>query len=139
MNIFFGVLIGGILIFWKFPEHFKFFEIAVPRTIHEYLQMSFLFISLTFAYIVTYSAIEVDSPSLVMVLTIAQAGLEGLDKYKLKQKIEQDILITNRVRDLLSGDLISFDGRLYRLRPKGAIIARIFIAYRKLLRVPKGG
>lgn len=137
--IFFGVLIGGILTFWKLSDYIKIFGITAPRTLPEYLQISFLFTSLTLAYIVTYSAIEVDSPSLVMILNIARANLKGVDKDEFEQKMAQDALIGDRISDLLTGGFINFDGQVYKLRTKGILIARIFIAYRKFLRASKGG
>ena len=140
LKIFFGTLMIGTLVLWKFPDYVVFFGIATPAEIYEYIQLSFFFVSLTLAYIVTYSAIEVDSPSLVIVMDIAQAGRAGLDKKSLKQKLNDDLLVVPRVRDLITGRLAYLDGKTYKLTGKGIFIARIFIAYRRLLRkTQKGG
>lgn len=140
LQIFFGTLVIGILVLWKFSAYITLFGILAPTKIYEYLQLTFFFVSLTLAYIATYSALEVDSPSLVIVVDIVEAGSEGLDKNTLELKMNDDILVAPRVRDLVTGKLAYLDGEVYRLTKKGIFVARIFAAYRKLLRkTQKGG
>ena len=140
LQIFFGTLVIGILILWKFSAYITLFGILAPTKIYEYLQLSFFFVSLTLAHIATYSALEVDSPSLVIVADIVEAGSEGLDRNTLEQKMNDDILVVPRVRDLVTGKLVCMDGEVYKLTKKGIFVARIFAAYRRLLRkTQKGG
>ena len=140
IKIFFGTLAVGILVLWKFADYVLFFGISAPTEIYEYLHLSFFFISLTLAYITTYSALEVDSPSLLIVMDIAEVGSGGLDNNSLKQKLNDDLLLVPRINDLISGKLAYLDGEVYRLTRKGSYIARTFAAYRKLLRkAQKGG
>lgn len=140
LQIFFGTLIVGILMFLKFSTYFTFLGISPPATTYEYLQLIILFISLTMAYITTYSALEVDSPSLVMVMNIAKAGSDGLEKISFDQKLRDDMLVVPRIRDLVTGGMAYLDKGRYRLTSKGVLISRIFRAYRKLLnRDGKGG
>lgn len=140
LQIFFGTLVVGILIFVKFRTYVTFFGITPPATVYEYLQLTFLFLSLTMAYITTYSALEVDSPSLVMVMKIVKAGNNGLRKKLFEQEMNDDILVAPRLRDLVTGGMADLNEGRYRLTPKGVLVSRIFIAYRKLLkREEKGG
>ncbi len=139
LNLFFLVLIIGIFIFWKLSGSINFFGITACLMPYDYIQLSFLYISLALAYIVSFVAVEVGSPSLLIVLNIAQAGPGGLDKEALEQKMEDDALITERVSDLAAGGFVDFDGRIYRINSKGKLIAQIFIIFRKLLRAQKGG
>ena len=140
LQIFFGTLIVGILIFLRFRTYIIFFGISPPATVYEYLQLTFLFLSLTMAYITTYSALEVDSPSLVMVMKIAKAGSNGLKKESFEHEMDDGILVVPRIRDLITGGMASIDEGRYRLTPKGVLVSRIFIAYRKLMnRDGKGG
>ena len=88
---------------------------------------------------ITYSAIEVDSPSLVMINAIAKAGKEGLDEKLFYQMMNGDILIKPRINDLLNDKMAYLEGYKYKLTPKGRLLVRIFILYRKLLNAPKGG
>lgn len=111
----------------------------VQLTILEYVHIALFFIALTTAYIITYSAIEVDSPSLVMVMHIAQAGPAGLDKEKFGQLMNDDVLIKPRLEDLLTDKMIYLDSGRYKLTKTGFLFVRPFILYRKLLRLEKGG
>lgn len=89
---------------------------------------------------VTYSALEADSPSLVMIMTIAHSGSEGLSQKSFEEKINNDTLIVPRLKDALSEKLAYLNGNKYILTPKGRIIARMFITYRRIIkREEKGG
>lgn len=122
-----------ISLFW--PQFSK----IIPKNLLEYLHIILFFISLTSAYIITYSAIEVDSPSLLMITHIAQAGLKGIEKEKIDILMNNDILIKPRIEDLLKDNFISKNGQNYILTPKGVFLSRIFILSRKLLGLNKGG
>lgn len=136
--IFFGVLILGFVTLWNIP--LKVLGLSVPSTIAEYLHIALFFTSLTLAYIVTYTALDVDSPSLVMVMNIANAGSEGLGKTAFEQTLTDDILVKPRLRDLVTSEVTYMDGDKYRLMPKGILLARIFVFYRKLMNnTSKGG
>jgi hypothetical protein len=101
---------------------------------------TFIFvIAFTFSYIITYSAVEANSPSLAIIKTIARAGDEGLGKEKLLMMLNNDVLIRPRLADLLTDGLVSITDGRYRLTSKGFLTARIFITYRKLLNLPIGG
>src|SRR3989338_10174988 len=80
LQIFFGILIVGILFLINISSFVSEAENLVPQKIPEYLHICLIFISLTLSYMITYSALEADSPTLVMVMTIEKAGQEGLDK-----------------------------------------------------------
>jgi len=138
--IFFGILILGLLNLWSNTLPLKGLRVAVPLTMAEYLHIALFFTSLTLAYVVTYTALEVDSPSMVMVINIANAGPEGLDKTAFEKTLTDDILVTPRLRDLVTSEVTYMDGNKYRLTPKGIMLARIFVFYRKLMNnTSKGG
>lgn len=138
LYIFFIVLTGSILLLWFLPD-FYLFGTVFFMTIPEYAQFSLLFISLTLAYLTTYSAVEVDSPSLSMVLSVNKAGADGLEKDFFVRETGGDILVRKRVEDLFKEGFISFDGKVYKIEPKGRLLASIFIFYTRLLRINKGG
>jgi len=140
LQIFFGTLIIGILLLWQSAPHITILSLPAPASGYEYLHLSFFYVSLTLAYIATYSALEADSPSLIMVMNIAKAGSKGLAKNTLEQKMGDDVLILPKLRELVAGGMLFLDGETYKLKPKAIFIARMFIAYRGFLkRAPKGG
>jgi hypothetical protein len=128
------------MLLWGFARNIIFLSISPPVAVYEYVQLSFLFVSLSLGYIATYSAIEVDSPSLVIIMTIAAEADKGLDETRLRARMSDEILLVPRINDLISGKLAYLDGEIYRLTRKGTCIARALTAHRKLLRkAQKGG
>lgn len=139
LQIFFGTLIGGLFVLWINSQYFYFFVMYVPNTFIEYLHISVLFISLAFVYVVTYPAIEADSPSLVMIMTIANAGVNGLDKKEFERILNDDLLVKPRLKDIIADKMAYLESGKYKLTPKGILLTYIFVIYRKILNAPKGG
>jgi len=111
----------------------------LPQNFLEYVHVFLFFTSFTLAYIITYSALEVDSPSLLIVKRIADAGPNGLDKDLLSSQLSDDILITPRIHDLFRDKMAVWKGGKIHLTSKGKWFVRIFIAYRMLLNAQWGG
>lgn len=139
LQMFFVVLFVGILVLWILPINPIFWEITPPVNLPEYIQISLFFISLTLAYMITYTAIEADSPSLLIMSTIVNAGPNGLDKKCFDELMNDDVLVKPRVNDLDRDKMIYLDKDKYRLTPKGLLMTRIFIFYRKLLNLTRKG
>lgn len=137
--IFFGILFTGLLALKVSPYLIPGLGIYAPKYPLEYLHISISFIALTLAYMITYSAIEADSPSLVMIRAVAKAGSGGLNKKEFEKTMNDDLLVIPRVRDLLNDKMAYIDGDKYRLTPKGFLFARLFVLSRKILNAPKGG
>lgn len=139
LQIFFGTFTIAILTLWAASSLVSNFNLFSPKSLLEYLHISFFFVSLTLAYITTYSAVEVDSPSLVMIMIIANAGRDGLDEKQFAKTMTDDLLVTPRVKDLILDKMVYLDGNKYRLTPRGLLLAHIFIFYRRILNAGKGG
>ena len=139
LQVFFGTLIIGILFLSSISSFTSAVDDFTPQKTLEYIHVCLLFVSLTLSYMITYSAFEADSPTLVMVMTIEKAGQGGLDKKEFIQRLNDDILIKPRIRDLITDKMAYLDGEKYKLTTKGVLFAQIFIWYRKLLNAPKGG
>jgi hypothetical protein len=91
------------------------------------------------AYITTYPAIEVDSPTLRLVNALAQAGSRGISHSEVHSLIGGDLAIKPRIRDLLSEYLVVINGDRLILSAKGRLIARTFYAYRRVTGRELGG
>lgn len=105
----------------------------------QYLHIVVLFFSFFIAYLLTYSAIEADSPSLVIVLRIYKAGKEGLPVNVIKESFKDDLLVEPRLKDLVDARLVDFNGVTYKINNKGVIFILPFMLYRNLLCLRKGG
>jgi uncharacterized protein YacL len=113
----------------------RLFTQSLPYVFH----IMFFYFSFFVAYLVLYSAIEADSPTLLMLLEIDKCGSAGLTKDKLREILDDDLLIKPRLNDLLLEGLIVRRGNKIKLSGKGRLVGVIFTSYRKILNLPKGG
>jgi len=134
LGVFGFTLLIGICALYLYPG-----KLFMLNNLADYLHLVIFYVSIMLAYIVTYSAIEVDSPSLVIVTMISQAGKEGLIQDRLAEMLNDDLLVKPRVRDLLRDGLAVLDADKYKLTRKGLIVAGVFDFYRGLLNTKKGG
>jgi hypothetical protein len=114
-------------------------SLLLPHNIPQIFHILLLFCSLLMAYIITYSALEVNSPSLVITKLIAEAGPEGLERNSLYTKLNDEILVLPRIRDLIRDNLAVMDGDKIKLTSRGKRFIRIFVLYRSLLNAEPGG
>ena len=76
------------------------------------------------ANMITYSAVEADSPSLVIVLTLEKAGTRGLTEDELLALASDKVLIDPRLADLLTDKMAVLENNRYSLTGKGRFMAR---------------
>lgn len=136
--IFFGVLVSGCAALAAMPD-ISIWGVAKPGNWGMFADIALLFTSFTLAYMITYSALEADSPSLVMVLKVNQAGEAGLSKSVFHEQMNDALLVDPRLRDLVTDKMVVQVEDGYRLTDKGRTMARLFIGYRRLLKLDKGG
>ncbi len=138
LKIFFGVFIAVVMILKNTPK-LVLFGIMPPEGFFSYLDFFLLYIFLTLAYICSYSAMEVDSPSLTIVLNIIRVYPDGLKRNRLYDIITDELTVKTRIRDLVKDKMVYMDADKYKLTSKGFFLANIFVFFRKLLNLPKGG
>jgi len=96
-------------------------------------------IAFALAYIITYSAIEADSPSLVLTTAIADAGPAGALESDLVKLASDDVLIRPRIADLLRDQLVISHDAGFAITAKGRRLVRIILLARSLMGAGKGG
>ena len=112
----------------------------VPGTIRDAVNFLTLYTAATMAYIVTYSAVQADSPSMMILLQIEEAGAPGLARDAIVTSLGDSVVVVPRLEDLVTGGLATIDShRRYVITARGAMLARLYIAYRALLKMEKGG
>ena len=124
VSIFFWVLVLGITMLMNFSQRIDYIV---------------LYCSLAVAYILSYPAMEASSPSLAITYNIAKASKAGLAKAELYKILTDETLVVARINDLVSDGLIYVESQRYFLTSKGLFLARLFVGFRKLLNLPKGG
>lgn len=135
--IFFGTLMVGLLCLWGMKIFLP--SRMIPALFPQYLHIALFVMAFTLAYLITYSAIEADSPSLVMMLAIADAGPDGLPKVHFEQRMTDELLVLPRIRDLVRDKMVTLANGKYVLTPKGKRFALIFIVYRRILGIAEKG
>ncbi len=139
LQVFFITLSAGLIALWVISYFMPGFSKYVPAHFTEYIHTFIFFISLLLSYMITYSAIEVDSPSLVMVMAIAKTGAKGLPKDEFERTMNDDLLVIPRIKDLVNDKMAYVKNGRYKLTTKGLFLAGLFVFYRRLLNAPKGG
>ncbi len=132
-------LILSLILLWIASRSTLVINLFFPKNLLECLHISLLYLSLGLFYIFNYPAIEADSPSLLIIQHIADAGSHGLAKEELYKMMTDDMLIKTRIMDLMKDGLVYKSGDIYRLTKKGNYTERVFIFYRRILNMPKGG
>jgi hypothetical protein len=112
-----------------------------PKEMHiwPWLHVALFYEAVSLAYIVAYSALEQDSPSMTIVVFVADAGGQGRTREELYNLIGLDFIIGYRFESMLHSGLIEKVADVYRLTPKGFFWARLFLLYRRLFRLQMGG
>jgi hypothetical protein len=113
--------------------------VPTPESISEYLHILIFLGVLTIGYIILYPGFEVDVPTLILVNTIAQSGVNGIEKEKLYDLVNDNLLIKPRIRDLLTNKNAYIDKGKYHLTPKGILMIKIILFFRKLQRLEQKG
>lgn len=138
LSILFGGLIASLAAFMLFPSA-SLAWFPVPAGAAELLAVALYVTAFILAYMITYSAVEADSPTLVMIKTLADAGERGLSKDDFFSALTDAVLVEPRLSDLLTDRMAVLNASKYQLTPKGRLLAAIFTRYRALLRLGKGG
>lgn len=134
----FGILGGLLLVLalaWVLPG------LAAWLPSHPFGVLQSLLLALAFAagYVMTYPAIEVESPTLVMIQAIARRGARGLARSTLFEQLNDDVLVAPRVRDLVTEGLaVESQGRLH-LSERGRRLVSAFALWRRVLGAEDGG
>lgn len=134
LRLFYGSLAAALLLGWaaRLP--------AARFTPAEAVHLFLFFTGLTLSYIITYSAVQVDSPSMMIVSRIAAGKGGGLDRDELFAQLTDDLLVRPRLEDLVRDEVVTFDGSTYRLRRRGGRLLSLIVGWRRLMGLPiRGG
>jgi hypothetical protein len=104
-------------------------ELPLPRFLLAFL----LYGSGGVVYLIFFSAIEVDSPSLTLIRLISEAGPRGVHRDELMRITERQSYIKGRIDTMVSGGMAVETPSGLRLASQGLWLSRIVLFYRKLL------
>lgn len=134
-KIFILVLVFGLALARIFSGYF----IWLPHDLAGFFYIILFYAALVIAYIGNYPVVEVDSPSFLIIKLIAGSGPNGLSREALNKIMSDDLLIKPRIEDLIKAKMAIFDDEKYMITKKGILFVSMFIFFRKIINLPKGG
>lgn len=135
LAIFFGVGVAG----WALASALTGLQPLVPRESWEVLSAVLAHVAVSLAYIVTYSGLEQDGPSMTMAKFTDMAGARGRSREEFFRVITDELIVASRLRALLDGGWVTREAGRYRLTARGAFWHGVFSLWRRLLGLPEGG
>lgn len=129
LAVFFAVAIG-----WGLTPPARLWPLV------ELLHLAILYVAVTLAYVITYTAIEGDSPTLSLMYFVTATGEAGLPAAEMDAFIVARPFIQTRLETLISAGRIVEKDQRYFVAGEGSAFFRLILAYRKLYGVvPRGG
>ena len=129
--IFYSILLSGLSFLWYYLPESIFFN----NLLFTYSHIFFFFTALTLSYCFVYLGLIDDSPSLIIIMNIINAGQNGLSKTELGKSINDDNFIKPRLVFLEKEKMVYNLDEKYILAPKGRRLLSIFIFFQKLMRI----
>lgn len=133
------MLFCGVLVAWLAVSHFipgRWFT-AADRW--EAIHVAIFHVSCTLAYVVAYSALEHRSPSMTLLVAVADSGAAGCTPEELHGLLAGASPVEVRLDAMVHDGMVTCDGDGYVLAPKGRAWAAVFAAWRRFLGMPRGG
>lgn len=132
---FFGALPLGIVVARSVPA----LQPYTPTDIWSVLLVAQFQYGAALAYACINSALQHDSPALMVVTYVALSGPGGCTRDDVRTILSDDLLIGARIREFTAGGLVDLVDNRYRLTPRGLRFLRTMTLIRTLFRLPRGG
>lgn len=134
LGVFFGALVAWLLTSHLLPgrwftacDRWQAVHVAVFHT------------ACALAYVVAYSAIEHRSPSMTLLVAVADAGDAGCSRDDLRGLLAGASPVEVRLDAMVQDGMVTVDGDGYALAAKGRAWAAVLSNWRRLLGMPRGG
>lgn len=134
LGLFFAVLVA-----WLAVSHFMPGRWFTATDRWEAIHVAVFHTACTLAYVVAYSALEHRSPSMTLLVAVADAGDSGCSPDELRRLLAGVSPVEVRLDAMVHDGMIARDGDSYRLAAKGRAWATVLSAWRRLLGMPPGG
>ena len=129
----------GVLVVWLSASHFipgRWFT-AIDRW--QAIHVAVFHTACALAYIVAYSALEHRSPSMTLLVAVADSSRSGCTPEELRGLLAGASPVEVRLDAMVHEGMVIGDGDGYRLAPKGRAWATVLSNWRRLLGMPRGG
>ena len=104
------------------------------------LHVCLFYTALSFYYVITYSAIEGDSPTLSLIRHLDASGGRGISSKELHEFLEGRPFIKARIVALMHDGLLREENGRYFVAGRGSLFFRLILAFRRLYgSIERGG
>lgn len=114
---------------------FNMISFKFTLRLSEILHISLFYISLSLSYVIAYSTIEADSPSLRINMILAEKGEKGIGKQELLKALNMEQFFASRIGRLVDDKMIKEIEGKYEIDTKGVVLMNIILYYRKILNI----
>jgi hypothetical protein len=104
-------------------------ELPLPRLLLAIL----LFGSFCLVYLILFTALEADSPTLTVLGLIAEAGSSGIHKEALSRAMERHSYVGVRIDQMVADGMVVETASRLRLAAQGLWLSSLVLLYRRLL------
>ena len=98
-----------------------------------FLYFCLIYWSAAFCYVITYSAMEGDSPTLSLTRHLHRRGDEGISHEEIEEFFRQRPFVGARVKALVTDDIFIEEEGGYRLSPGSYVFFRVILRYRRVV------
>ena len=98
----------------------------------EALQIGLCYTAVCLSYVITYSAIEGDSPTLSLMRVLAARRTEGLSAAEVSEFLAQRPFVKARIAALIASGQVREENGRYVIAGKPSAFFRVILGYRKL-------
>ena len=128
------LIFGAVFCLWFITPAFS------STSLPEFLNIALSYFALSLGYMVAYSAVNVDSPTLSLIRFLAEKRVEGRDASEVNYFLAQRPFVKARLKTLIDAGLIREDHGRWIIAGRTSLPFRFILAYRKLYGpISKGG
>lgn len=98
-----------------------------------FLYFSLIYWSAALSYVITYSAMEGDSPTLSLTRHLHRRGEEGVSHEEIEEFFRQRPFVGARVKALVTDNVFIEEEGGYRLSPGRYVFFRVILGYRRVV------
>lgn len=111
-----------------------------PMSLPELGHVCLFYISLSFCYVITYTAIEGDSPTLSLIRYVHNSGGRGVSSEDVHGFLAQRPFIRARIAALKHDGLLREENGSYFIAGRGSLFFRLILVFRRLYgSIERGG
>ena len=98
-----------------------------------FLYFCLIYWSAAFCYVITYSAMDGDSPTLSLTRPLHRRGDEGVSHEEIEEFFRQRPFVGARVKALITDNIFIEEQSGYRLSPGRYLFFRLILGYRRIV------